>query len=61
MATYRRIKVWDALEIAQRMQCEFCLQNIAEAVSLGRKTVEVKKISIPPYEEHIQRPKGRKA
>jgi hypothetical protein len=61
MATYRRIKVWDALEIAKRTECEHCLHNILEALELGSKTVEVKRIDTPPYEEHIQLRRGGKA
>ena len=33
------VKAWDAVEIAKREGCEFCLENIAAALLKGRKTV----------------------
>ena len=39
----KRVNAWDAVEIAKRERCEFCLENIALALMKGRKTVSLNK------------------
>ena len=48
----KRVETWDALEIAKRLSCVLCVENIAYAMAKGRKTVEINHFGhIAEYEE----------